>query len=129
MAFVPIELQNSQKSWWSIYFPLSTVSSDGTPNRHTMFCEKNFCIVLEDIIDTVLASIHLVKYSMATKVNFRLPCAMGSGPRMSSPQCCSGQVYAVSFVNCEGAPVRGEKFWHASHERVTRLAVHTIAGQ
>jgi hypothetical protein len=39
------------------------VSSDGTPNRHTMFYQKNFCVVLEVIVDTALASIHLVKYS------------------------------------------------------------------
>jgi hypothetical protein len=48
---------------------------------------------------------------------------------MSSPQHCSGQVCAMSFVSCEGAPVRGENFWHASHERVTRLVAHTIAGE
>jgi hypothetical protein len=94
-----------------------------------MFCQKNFCAVLEVIVDTALASIHLVKYLTATKVNFRLPCVVGSGPTMSSPQHYSGQVCAISFVSCEGAPVRGENFWHASHERVTRLAVHTIAGQ
>jgi hypothetical protein len=70
---VPIELQNSRKSWFSNYFILSIVSSDGTPNRHMMFCQKNFRVVLEVIADTVLASIHLVKYSTATKVNLRLP--------------------------------------------------------
>jgi hypothetical protein len=83
--FMPIELQNSQKSWLSNYLPLSTVSSDGTLNRHTMFCQKNFCVVLEVIVDTALASIHLVKYSTATKVNLRLPWAVGSGPTISSP--------------------------------------------
>jgi hypothetical protein len=94
-----------------------------------MFRQKNFCIVLEVIVDMALASIHLVKYSTATKVNFRLPCAVGSGPTMSSPQRCSGQVCAISFVSYEGAPVRGENFLNASHEWVTRLAVYTIAGQ
>jgi hypothetical protein len=59
-------------------------------------------IVLEVIIDMALASIHLVKYSKGTKVNFRLPCAVGSGPTMSSPQRCSGQVCAISFVSCKG---------------------------
>jgi hypothetical protein len=88
-----------------------------------------FCAVLEVIVDMALASIHLVKYSTTTKVNFRLPCAVGSGPTMSSSQRCSGHVCAISFVSCEGAPVRAENFWHASHERVTRLVVHTIADQ
>jgi hypothetical protein len=32
-------------------------------------------------------------------------------------------------VNCEGFPERGENFWHASHDRVTRLAVQIIVGQ
>jgi hypothetical protein len=63
------------------------------------------------------------------KVNFKLPCAVGSGPTMSSPQRYSGQVCAMSFVNCEGEPVRGENFWHASHKWVILLAAHTMTGQ
>jgi hypothetical protein len=35
----------------------------------------------------------------------------------------------MSLVNCEGAPKRGENFWHASHDLVTQLVVHIIAGQ
>jgi hypothetical protein len=88
-----------------------------------------FCVVFDVIIDTDLASIHLVKYSTTTKVNFRLPCVVGSSPMMSSPQRFSDQVCVISFVSCEGAPFRGENLWHASHERVTRLAMHTIASQ
>jgi hypothetical protein len=41
-GLVPMERQKSLKSWLSNYLPLSTVSSDGTPNRQTMFCQKNF---------------------------------------------------------------------------------------
>jgi hypothetical protein len=52
---------------------LSTVSSDGTPKRQTMFCQKNFCAVFDVIVDTALTSIHLVKYSTTTKVNLRFP--------------------------------------------------------
>jgi hypothetical protein len=110
-------------------FSLWTISSDGTLNRHTIFCQNNFCVVLEVIIDIALSSIQLVKYSTTTKVIFRLPCTVGSGPTMSSPQRCSGQVRAISFVSCEGALVRGDNFRHASHEWVTRLVVHTIADQ
>jgi hypothetical protein len=91
-----------------------------------MFCQKNFCAVFDVIVDAALSSIHLVKYSTATKVNFNLPCVVGSGPTMSCPQRCSGQVCVMSSMNCEGAPVRGEIFWHASHERVTLLVVHTM---
>jgi hypothetical protein len=57
-----------------------------TPNRQTMFCQKNFYAVFDVIVDTYLALMHLVKYSTATKVNFKLPCTVGSGPTMSSPQ-------------------------------------------
>jgi hypothetical protein len=37
-----MELQNSRKSWLLNYLPLLTVSSGRTPNRQTMFCQKNF---------------------------------------------------------------------------------------
>jgi hypothetical protein len=64
---------------------MSIVSSYGTPNRKTMFCQRNFWAVFDVIVDTALASIHLVKYSTATKVNLRFPWAVGSGPTMSRP--------------------------------------------
>jgi hypothetical protein len=107
------------------HFPFTTINSDGTPKRQTMFCQKNFCAVFDVIVDTTLASIHLMKNLTATKENLRLPCIVGSGPTISSPQRCSGQVCAMSFVKCEGVPMRGENFWHASHERTTLLAAHT----
>jgi hypothetical protein len=72
-GLVPMELQNSLKFWLSNCLQLSTVSSDGTPKRQTMFCQKNFWAVFNFIVDTNLASIHFVKYSTATKVNLRFP--------------------------------------------------------
>jgi hypothetical protein len=72
-GLVPMEEHKSLKSWLSNRLLLSTVSSDGTPKRHTMFCQKNFWAVFDVIVDTALASIHLVKYSTATKVNLRFP--------------------------------------------------------
>jgi hypothetical protein len=38
-------------------------------------------------------------------------------------------MWAISFVNCEGLPERGENFWQASHDLVTRFVVQIIAGQ
>jgi hypothetical protein len=38
-----------------------------------MFYQKNFWDVFEVITETTLASIHLVKYSTATKAYFRFP--------------------------------------------------------
>jgi hypothetical protein len=49
------------------------MSSDGTPKRQTMFCQKNFCAVFDVTVETALGSIHLVKYSTATKMNLRFP--------------------------------------------------------
>jgi hypothetical protein len=72
-GLVPMEEQKSLKSWLSNCLSLSTVSSDGTPKRQTMFCQKNFWAVFDVIVDITLASIHLVKYSTATKVNLRFP--------------------------------------------------------
>jgi hypothetical protein len=37
-SLVPMEKQKSLKSWLSNCLPLSTVSSDGTRKRQTMFC-------------------------------------------------------------------------------------------
>jgi hypothetical protein len=37
-GLVPTERQKSLKSWLLNCLPLSTVSSDRTPNRQTMFC-------------------------------------------------------------------------------------------
>jgi hypothetical protein len=72
-SLVLMEKQKSLKSWLSNCLPLSTVSSDGTPKWQTMFCQKNFYAVFDVIVDTALTSIHLVKYSTATKVNLRFP--------------------------------------------------------
>jgi hypothetical protein len=70
---VPMEQQNSLKSWLSNCLSLSTVSWDGTLKRQTMFCQKNFWAVFDVIMETALASIHFMKYSTAMKVNLRFP--------------------------------------------------------
>jgi hypothetical protein len=72
-GLVPMEQQNSLKSWMSNCLTLSTVSSDVTPKRQTMFCQKNFWVVFDVIVETAQASIHFVKYLTATKVNLRFP--------------------------------------------------------
>ena len=59
-GLVPMEKQKSQKSWLSNCLLLSTVSSGRTQNRQTMFSQKNFWAVFDVIVDTALASIHLV---------------------------------------------------------------------
>jgi hypothetical protein len=49
-----MEKQKSLKSWLSNCLPLSTVSSDVTPKRQTMFCQKNFWAVF-DLVGAVFA--------------------------------------------------------------------------
>jgi hypothetical protein len=72
-GLVPMEKKKSLKSWLLNCLPLSTVSSDGTPKRQIMFCQKNFCAVFDVMVNTALALIHFVKYSTATKANLRFP--------------------------------------------------------
>jgi hypothetical protein len=44
----------------------------------------------------------LVKYSIATTVNLKLPWAVGSGPTISIPQRCNGQVGVMSYDGASG---------------------------
>jgi hypothetical protein len=54
-SLVPMEKQKSLKSWLSNCLPLSTVSSDGTPKRQTMFCQKNFWAVVGDLFSNAMS--------------------------------------------------------------------------
>jgi hypothetical protein len=56
-SFVPIERQYSLKYWQSNRFPLSIMSSLGTPNLQIICCQKNFLMVTEVILVRGLASI------------------------------------------------------------------------
>jgi hypothetical protein len=67
---VPIQLQKSLNVSASNIVPLSTVIAFGTLKRQTMFCQKNFCTVAEVIVAKGFASIHLEKYSTATRTYF-----------------------------------------------------------
>jgi hypothetical protein len=71
---------------------LSTVMAFGTPNRQTIFCQKNFWIVAEVIVARGLASIHFEKYSTTTTTYFKFPCAGVRGPNKSRPHICNGQI-------------------------------------
>lgn len=58
--------QNCLKRSESNCFPLSTIRTFGTPNLQTMFYQKNFLTIAEVMLASGLASIHLVKYLIAT---------------------------------------------------------------
>jgi len=98
---VPVLLQNSLNLCESNCFPLSTIKVLGTLNLQIMFCQKNFFIVSEVIVASGLASIHLVKYSIATTTNL-FPYEGGRGPTRSMPHICNGQVGGMSCTTAEG---------------------------
>ena len=66
---MPMLWQNSLNLSELNCFPLSTVKVLGTPKLEIMFYQKNFFTVSEVIVASGLASIHLVKYSIATTAN------------------------------------------------------------
>ena len=70
---MPMLLQNSLNLSESNCLPLSTVKVLGTPNLQIMFYQKNFFTASDVIVASGLASIDLVKYSMATTVNLFPP--------------------------------------------------------
>ena len=66
---MPMLWQNSLNLSESNCFPLSTVRVLSTPNLQIMLYQKNFFTISEVIVASGLASIHLVKYSIATTTN------------------------------------------------------------
>ena len=66
---MPMLWQNSLNLSKSNCFSLSIVKVLGTLNLRIMFCQKNFFTASEVIVASGLASIHLVKYSIATTMN------------------------------------------------------------
>jgi hypothetical protein len=109
---------------------LSAQMTSGNCSAHLPFLStKSLFFMALKILPLACSATQLVKYLTATKANLRLPCAVGNGLTISRPHHCSCLVWAMSFVNYEGAPVLGKNVWHASHERTTRLTIHTIAGQ
>jgi hypothetical protein len=94
-------VQNSLNLLESNCLLLSTVSVLGTPNLHTLFCQKIFFTELEVIDASGFASIHLVKYSIATIANLFPPCEGGKGPTRSMPHLWSGHIGGISCYSTE----------------------------
>jgi len=82
----------------------------GTPNLQTKFRQKSFFTDYEVMVARGFASIHLVKYSIATTANLFPPCEGGRGPTRSIPHLCNGQVGDMSCVAAEGLACWGEVF-------------------
>ena len=82
----------------------------GTPNLQTKFRQKSFFTDYEVMVARGFASIHLVKYSIATTANLFPPYEGGKGPIRSIPHLCNGQVGDISYVAAEGLALWGEVF-------------------
>jgi len=67
-----------------------------------MFYQKNFLIVSEVIVASGFASIHLVKYAIATTANLFPLYVVRKGRTKSIPHICKGHVCAMSCVYAEG---------------------------
>jgi hypothetical protein len=87
----------------------------GTPNRQTIFYQKNFWTMAEVMVARGLASIHFEKYCTATTTYFKFPCAGGSGPNKSRPHLCIGQVGWINRVKGKGCFLSLAHFWKLSH--------------
>jgi len=72
--------------------PLSDTKRFGTPKWYTIFFHTKCVILWIVICATSSASIHFVKYSIATTRYFICLIAKGKGPRMSIPHVWNGQV-------------------------------------
>ena len=82
---MPTSAHRFLSCWLANWVPLSDTSRLGTPKRHTMFFQTKCCTLCAVIWATGSASIHLVKYSMATIRYFIFLIVRGNGPRMSIP--------------------------------------------
>jgi hypothetical protein len=69
----------------SNYLPLPTVTLYGTLKWHTMFCQKNFCIVAEVMLNNGFASTHLEKYSTPLRHECSCLVLLVAGRRCPSP--------------------------------------------
>jgi hypothetical protein len=96
--FVPMLLQNSLNLSKSNYFPLSTVKVLGTLNLQIMFCQTNFFTVFKVIVASGLASIHFLKYLIATIANLFLPAKVVEVRQ----DLCPSQVGGMSCTVAEG---------------------------
>jgi hypothetical protein len=57
-----------------------------------MFCQQNFLIVAEVIVDNAFASIHLEKYSIAITTCLKFPYVARIGPIISMPYLYNGHI-------------------------------------
>ena len=109
--------------------PLSDIRRLGTPKRHTIFFHTKCCTLCAVICATGSASIHLVKYSMATIKYFICLIASGKGPRMSSPHVWKGHGLYMDRNSSCGALCQSACFWHCLHRWACRAQSYFTVGQ
>ena len=106
---VPMLWQNALKVLESNGLPLYNVRVLGTSNLYTMFCQKNFFTIFDVILASGFASIHLVKYLIATMANLLPPSEDVHGPTRSMPHLFNGHVGGMSYVSDTGFSLFGAK--------------------
>ena len=89
-CFIPSSVHNLPNYWLANWVPLSDTKRFGTLKRHTIFFHTKCWTLWVVIYTTGSASIHFVKYSMATTRYFIYRTTRANGPRMSIPQVCNG---------------------------------------
>ena len=82
--------------------PLSDTIDFGMPNRQTMFFHMNRVMSLSLIDVYALASIHLLKQSVATSGSFFCAGAVGNGPTISIPHCANDHRLEMEIKSCTG---------------------------
>ena len=90
-CIIPSSVHSFPSCWLANWMPLSYTNCFGTPKRHNIFFHTKCWILRAVIYATGPASIHFMKYSMATTRYFICRTAKGNGPRISIPQVWNGQ--------------------------------------
>ena len=102
-CLIPTFVHSFPNCWLANWVPLSEMRHLGTPKRHTMFFQTKCCTLCAVICATGSASIHLVKYSMATIKYFIYLIASGNEPRISIPQVWKGHGLYMDLSSSGGA--------------------------
>ena len=128
-CLIPTSVHSFPNCWLANWVPLSEIRRLGTPKRHTMFFQTKCCTLCAVICATGSASIHLVKYSMATIKYFICLIANGNRPKISIPQVWKGHALYMDLSSSGGALCQSACIWHCLHCWAYRTQSSLTVGQ